>query len=137
MRFDIQPPGKTGEIAIGRNYAMTGHDDRKRILAAGRAHRAAGLRGIDCLGDVQVALGFAEGNLAQAAPDFSLKLGAARFQRQLKAGALAGEVLGQLPLGVFQDRMTRRGYESVELHPLRCFVLPKYRHQRVLARDQL
>jgi len=106
---------------------VAGNDDRNRILATGRAHRAARLRRAHCLGDFQVALGLSEGDLAQAAPDFLLKLSAARCQRQLKPGALAGEVLGQLSLGALQDRMMLRGSENVEFDPIRRFALPQHR----------
>lgn len=59
---------------------MAGNDDRNRILAAGRAYGATRLRRADGLRNLSVALGLAEGNVSQPAPDFFLKLGAARLE---------------------------------------------------------
>lgn len=123
-RLDIQPAGKAGQAAIGRDHTMAGNDDRDRVLATGCTHRPARLRRADSLGYFQIALGLAEGNFAQALPDIFLKLGALRCQWQLKSNALAGEVLGQLLLGALQYRITRRGNQVAELHAIGCFPLP-------------
>jgi hypothetical protein len=94
--LDRQSAAVTHQVAVAANHAVAGQDDRKRIGAVGSADRAHRAWAADPLGDVFVAYGFAVGNHQQRAPDFKLKRGARRVQRQIKLRARAGEIFVQL-----------------------------------------
>ncbi len=97
---DLLAPNTAAETrqgAIGPDHAMAGNDNRQRILPAGFANRPAGRR---CLPDISrnlaVGGGLAIGDFQHPPPHRELEFVAARFQRKVEIGALAGEIIPDL-----------------------------------------
>ena len=97
------------EPSVRADDAVAGDQDQYRVLAAGGAHRAAGLRLSDRLRDLGVGAGFAEGDIQERGPDALLKRRAFRGYREIKPRPPAGEVFLEL-LFYFGKRWVFRGF---------------------------
>jgi hypothetical protein len=92
LRLDFKPAGKASQRAICANNAMTGHDDRQRILTIGGADCADRLGGADALGQIEITPGLPVGDLPQRPPDLLLKFGSSRLERKIELISCAGEI---------------------------------------------
>lgn len=72
------------------------HDDRNGVAAVGQSHRPPGGGLVDATRELAVADRLAVGDVLQRTPDASLERRAVHDERQIEAGALAREVVGQL-----------------------------------------
>ena len=83
-----------------------------------------------------VGAGFPERNAPERAPHLLLERGARGIERQVELGAPPGEVLGELPFRLAEDRVIRRLTDGIEPDPAGTVVGPENRGQTALARHQ-
>jgi len=107
-----EPTAIADQPPVPADDAMTGHDDRDRVLAIGRAHRPHCARVAQPVGDILVGDRGAIRNGQQLPPDLLLKLGADQVQRQVENLAMAGEVFLNLNDGALDDGRRKRAATS-------------------------
>src|SRR5256885_2804545 len=90
---------EAGKLAVRTDDAVTRNDDGDGVLAVGGTDGAGGSQVAQAARDVAVAARHPVGNRAQLLPHPQLERSAARVERQIEAGASAGEVLGELVAG--------------------------------------
>jgi len=100
----FQAAAVAGEVTRGSDDAVAGHDDADRVASIGQADRPGGAGASDPLGELAVGPCFAVRDLPQSGPHGALKRGTDEIHRQVELGALAAEVLIQLP-----DHLGERG----------------------------
>ena len=83
-------------MAVAPNDAMAGHDQRNRIPAIGRPHRAHRQGIADRIRDILISRRPPIGHGQQLPPHLPLKVGSIQPQRQIKLAALAAHVLVDL-----------------------------------------
>lgn len=99
--FGRDAAAEAGEGAVGADDAVAGDDDGDAVGTVGSADGSCD--GADALGEVVVGNGFGEGDLGEGVPDFLLEGCAGEEEGEVEGSAGAGEVLGELPLGVVQE----------------------------------
>jgi len=137
FRFRLEPACKAGKFARGTDHTMTRHDDRKRIVTIGQPHRPRSGRIADFGGQATVAPSLAVWDAKQLLPHPSLKCRPAQRERQFKCRPLALKVLGQLSVGLTQDRMMKIFTRPVQLDAGWAVVGPEHRDEARLVGDQL
>src|SRR5665213_298330 len=107
--FERQASALAGERAGASYYAVARYDQPDGVGAVRGAHRARGLRKADSLGDCAIAGGSTERNFHQRFPDLLVKIRAFHFALEHKFLALAGIILGDLLLHLFQGLVVALG----------------------------
>lgn len=96
-----------GQAPVGPDDAVAGNDDRDRIAAVGKPDRARGGGPAHTPCELAVGRRLPVWDLPQRLPDAALEGRAANHKRDVECGALAVEVLGQLPAHV-RERLVGR-----------------------------
>src|SRR5258708_3775545 len=73
----------------------------------------------------------------QCLPDVLLKTGASHVESDRERFTLFGEVFAQLPCCLDQNRVLFIDNRLAQAHAARAVVFPQYRHQSLVACDQL
>lgn len=136
IRLGLQASREAGEGAACPDYAVAGGDDRDRVAAVGGAHRPRRGGAAERAGDLSVAARLAERYRQQRVPHALLEIGAPEIQRQIEGLAPPREIIGELRLGLDQDRMTGVFDHRAELHAQRIVVRPEDRNETLFAGDQ-
>ena len=91
-----QTTGKTGQGAIAANHPVARDDDRDRIAPVRRPHCTGRFGPVDLLRNLAVTGGQRIRNGGQRLPDRLLKVGAQRFEKQVKRLTLTRKIFLQL-----------------------------------------
>src|SRR5207244_5855194 len=113
----VQAAAEARQLAVNSYDAMTGDDDRDRVLPVGGADGPGGPDVAQATRQLAVAHRRAVRDGAERAPHAPLEQGAGGFQGKIERGARAGEVLRQL-LASASEKSTG-GSRTVVLTPLR------------------
>ena len=95
-RFALQAPAITGELGVGSDDPVAGHDDGDGIATDGCAHRPSRARAPDAPGNLSVADCHAVGDLQQGIPHVRLEWTPSEGQQHVEAGSAPLEVAFKL-----------------------------------------